>query len=161
MTRAVQTPCGGGGGGGSGRTPPAGVKAQRSGTPARVLAVGLACLPVGLWACPPLPEVETFAETGLAPEGAACATYLAQSGPGVSCHWAFAYRDLAAPALADTLWQTLTTCRDGRATGEDLPVNHPDSYALREWVSGGATYHVTVKDKGAENRTLVFLRVEG
>ena len=134
--------------------------AQRRGGCAIVLAGVLGVVPGALSACAPLPAVEGFATGGTAPEGAICTTYLAQTGPGVSCHWAFPFRDAAAPAFAEALWQVLTTCRAGEAAGGDLPVNHPDSYALREWVSGGVTYRVTVKDKGAEGRTLVFLRVE-
>ena len=37
-------------------------------------------------------------------------------------------------------------------------VNHPDSYDLHEWRTPSGTYAISVKDKGALNRTLVFLR---
>ena len=44
--------------------------------------------------------------------------------------------------------------------GEDQPVNHPDSYDLREWDTPDGTFAISVKDKGGLNRTLVFFRLE-
>ncbi len=94
-----------------------------------------------------------------APEGAVCTTYLGLSGDsGVSCHWEFAFRGAAAQQHADALWSTITRCRSGTVLGPDLRVNHPDSYDLRELKTGNVTYRVSLKDKAAQNRTLVFLR---
>ncbi len=43
---------------------------------------------------------------------------------------------------------------------DETQVNHPDSYYLRAWVHGRHVYTVSVKDKAALNRTLVFIRLE-
>jgi len=60
----------------------------------------------------------------------------------------------------EAIWSALTACRPGAAQGGDQPVNHPDSYDLRQWRADQGVYAVSVKDKGASNRTLVFLRFE-
>ena len=41
-----------------------------------------------------------------------------------------------------------------------MRVNHPDSYDLKELTVGNDIYRVSVKDKGGEKRTLVFVRLE-
>lgn len=90
-----------------------------------------------------------------------CTTYRTEtSRTGVSCHWPFPYRSKDAQVLGETLWQTLTTCRKGHSLGPDAQVNHPDSYALREWATNTGTYALSIKDKGALDQTLVFLRFE-
>ena len=94
-------------------------------------------------------------------ETAVCTSYVTQTGAtGTSCHWTFPFRDEAALSFADTLWQSLQSCRPGAPRGNDQQVNHPDSYDLREWQTPSATYAIAVKDKGALNQTLVFLRHE-
>lgn len=97
-----------------------------------------------------------------APEGATCTRYLASGGaPGLACHWSYPYRAPEAAARAGALWQALAGCRPGAAGGEDAAVNHPDSYALRLWKAGAVRYALSLKDKAAQGRTLVFLRREG
>jgi hypothetical protein len=41
----------------------------------------------------------------------------------------------------------------------DQSVNHPDAYDLRLFRLDGAEFAVSLKDKGALQQTLVFLRV--
>lgn len=95
------------------------------------------------------------------PVDATCSAYLGvDATTGVSCYWAFGFRDASAMAFAETLWASVTACRPGRAGAEDRPVNHPDSFALRIWETERGRYRVSVKDKGAQNRTLVFLGFE-
>ncbi|MGR3513153.1 MAG: hypothetical protein ACU0GG_10335 [Paracoccaceae bacterium] len=111
--------------------------------------------------CLMLETLDAFAVTDTPPSGATCSTYLtATAAKGVSCHWAFAFRDKKGLLFADELWATLSTCRAGDRLGADQIVNHPDSYDLREWRTSSGTYAISVKDKGALNRTLVFLRFE-
>ena len=111
--------------------------------------------------CAPLDALDAFAVSGAPPDGARCSTYLTAAGnTGASCHWEFAFREDAALVYADDLWSALTTCRPGETLGADQLVNHPDSYDLREWATPDSGYFISVKDKGALNRTLVFLRVE-
>lgn len=111
--------------------------------------------------CADLASLDDFAATLGAPEGAICATYLASAGTtGTSCHWRFSFRDVAANTLSDDLWRQLTSCRRGASPDAEQPVNHPDSYDLREWRTAEGTYAISVKDKGALGLTLVFLRFE-
>ncbi|MEM7179238.1 MAG: hypothetical protein AAGD47_09775 [Pseudomonadota bacterium] len=106
-------------------------------------------------------RIDGFQSGNDGPEGAVCTTYLGLSGgSGVSCHWEFAFRGAAAQHHADELWSTLTRCRSGVVLGPDIRVNHPDSYDLRELNAGEVTYRVSLKDKAALNRTLVFLRLD-
>ena len=111
--------------------------------------------------CTSVTRLENFAATDTLPDGAVCSTFLSQaSKPGTSCHWEFPFRDDEAVLMAKSLWATLKACRPGQAAGPDLQVNHPDSYDLQEWNSSDKSYHVSVKDKGQLQRTLVFFRVE-
>ncbi len=79
---------------------------------------------------------------------------------GVSCFWDHPYRDPSAAWLAASLWDELLACRDGVRPGPDDRVNHPDSYDLKTLTVGENAYSVSLKDKGEEGRTLVFLRLE-
>ncbi|MGC3940071.1 hypothetical protein ACOTTU_19875 [Roseobacter sp. EG26] len=131
--------------------------------PIAALALGafLATHPALADACKIPGYLEQYAQAAAAPEGAICTTYLdQQGGTGVSCHWAFPFRDDAATRFSNTVWTEIQTCRDGKALSPDQQVNHPDSYDLREWSSDRKTFRVSVKDKGGENRTLVFVSYE-
>ena len=111
--------------------------------------------------CTDIQALERHAESKSIPRGATCALYLSDTGTtGTSCHWEFPFRDQAALTFSDVLWQSLATCRAGRPLGADQPVNHPDSYELREWATPTGTYAISVKDKGALDRTMVFFRLE-
>lgn len=99
--------------------------------------------------------------TGTPPKGALCSTYTNQgAGTSVSCYWDFPFRDDAANRQATMLWSMLQRCHVGVKSTPDLRVNHPDSYRLKEWKVGSRLYSVSVKDKGALNKTLVFFRFE-
>ena len=103
----------------------------------------------------------TQIESGATPENAICRTYLTAEGTvGTSCHWPFAYRSGEAVTFADTLWQQISSCREGELEGQENSVNHPDSYALRTWAAASGVYRVSVKDKAQLNGTYVFLRTE-
>lgn len=111
--------------------------------------------------CEQLAALESYGLAGTAPDGATCSTFLGQSGKtGVSCYWVFAYRDASAERMANSLWAALKDCRPGTHLAPDRPVNHPDSFALREWSARDAVYRVSLKDKAGQRRTLVFLGLE-
>lgn len=111
--------------------------------------------------CERVVAVESYASTGTAPAGSACNTFVGLSADtGVSCYWEFSYRNDAAVLLADALWSEITGCRAGIQSEPDQRVNHPDSYDLKELTAGRDVYRVSVKDKGGQNRTLVFVRFE-
>ena len=108
--------------------------------------------------CATLNLLQDLDEPG-AIDGATCATFLTQEGTkGASCHWPHAFRAETARQQADDLWSEITLCHSGRPVAPDTGVNHPDSYDLKEWASDAGTWSVSVKDKGGQNRTLVFLR---
>lgn len=109
--------------------------------------------------CKSLSYFERTPSGASAPEGAACKQYLTlNASMGVSCHWTFSLRDRQATHFADAIWSEIKMCRDGQASASDLRVNHPDSYALREWISDAGIFSVSVKDKIALDNTLVFIR---
>ena len=111
--------------------------------------------------CALVSRLAAFRDGGEPPDGASCGTYVAQAGgAGVSCHWAYSYRDDAANRKADALWAALQGCRAGETKAPEVRVNHPDSHALREWVVGADVYRVSVKDKGARGQTFVFFALE-
>lgn len=111
--------------------------------------------------CPVIDALDLFAASGVPPSSATCITYVTDTAAvGASCHWSHPYRDGLAQSQAADLWRQLTACRDGHPLNEDTQVNHPDSYDLREWAHGQDVYGVSIKDKAALNRTLVFIRIE-
>jgi hypothetical protein len=111
--------------------------------------------------CTIFDTLDGFATTGTPPPEATCSTYRTQaSTTGTSCFWSHPYRGAAVPHIAADLWQSLTICRPGQILPQDSQVNHPDSYDLREWAHGADNYALSVKDKAALNRTLIFLRFE-
>ncbi len=136
--------------------------------PKRLLFSAWALLAIAPWAeagqmdsCEPIASLESYTLAKSSPRGATCATYLGQSSEiGVSCYWEFPYRNASAEQMANSLWTTLQKCRPGRPLASDQSVNHPDSFQLREWTTGNATYRVSLKDKAGQQRTLVFLGFE-
>lgn len=93
---------------------------------------------------------------------AKCQTSLMLGGGSqVHCGWSFEYR---APAAQDAFAQTIvavTNCLgpDTRAT-PDQDVNHPDFYDLQTFKADERIISVSLKDKGALEQTLVFVRIE-
>ena len=111
--------------------------------------------------CKPIAALESFTSAGTAPGGATCATFLGQAAKtGISCYWEFHYRDDSAQKLANSLWDVARDCRPGTHLATDKPVNHPDSFQLREWATQSVIYRVSVKDKAGQQRTFVFLGFE-
>ncbi|WP_170476542.1 hypothetical protein [Ruegeria arenilitoris] len=111
--------------------------------------------------CDVVDFLDQFTTSGTFPAGAECSAFTTSlATTGTSCFWSHPYRSTLALDHASELWATLTKCRVGRQMGQDDQVNHPDSYNLKEWVHEEDVYAVSVKDKGGQNRTFVFLRVE-
>jgi len=110
--------------------------------------------------CQRVLDVVTFEDKRHAPMGASCQTFNSHGGEqGVACWWSFDYRDHAAQDFAQTFWDDVTRCFAGAELGRDMPVNHPDSYDLRQWQSPKQTFALSLKDKAAIAQTLVFLRM--
>lgn len=93
--------------------------------------------------------IDAFVAQAAPPDAAAC--------EGEVCLWSHGYRDPAARARFDALSAALEACL-GHAISQDAPVNHPDSYVLRQFGQGAGTVYLSIKDKAALQRTLVFLR---
>ncbi|MEM7075357.1 MAG: hypothetical protein AAF484_09750 [Pseudomonadota bacterium] len=120
-------------------------------------------LPVVLiWLSGPAPAqtcgwVEALVSGQVSPdmaEGAVCTTE-----DQIVCRWDFAYRATAAGALFDTLSETLSACLDP-ADAPAAPVNHPDSYAQRQYRAAQTAVSVALKDKAGLDKSFVFLRVD-
>ena len=102
-------------------------------------------------------------DTLVLPQGTAdCRSSLAIGGARtMHCALEFPYRSQAATDAFDALLIDLTTCLGPTAImTADQTVNHPDAYDLREFVLDGRSYAVSIKDKGALQQTLVFVRVQ-
>ena len=112
-------------------------------------------------ACENLAALDDFIATGNAPMDATCVTFAAQTGSkGTSCHWSFPFRDQDAEDFFVSAWTEIRMCRSGALGVPDEGVNHPDSFELWQWVTASETYRVSIKDKGAERRTFVFVSRE-
>ena len=92
---------------------------------------------------------------------ASCRESLALGGASnVHCVLEFSYRSEDAARVFEALVQEITACVGRSATvTTDQSVNHPDAYDLREFQNGTQAYAVSIKDKGALQQTLVFVRV--
>ena len=86
-----------------------------------------------------------------------CATNL-ELGVGKArvCQWSFAYRSAAAATRYAALSAELTSCLGARKE-HSAPVNHPDSFEQIKFTSGGVTVSISLKDKGADQVTLLFV----
>lgn len=125
-----------------------------------LMTLAIAC-PARASDCNSFSYLELESSLSDAPEGAVCSQYRTlNASAGVSCYWEFSLRDGQATRFADAMWSEIKTCRNGQTSASDLRVNHPDSYLLREWASDAGTYSVSIKDKIALNRTLVFVRFD-
>ena len=84
-----------------------------------------------------------------------CLTTLALGGGrDVYCSWRFAYRS------EESVINEVTHCLGPDAIqSTDQQVNHPDAYDLRLFKVGTKEFAVSLKDKGALQQTLIFLRV--
>lgn len=126
----------------------------------RVPAFVCACIvSTAVLACDELDLLDGFVVDGVAPDGAYCTPYLTLSGvEGVVCQWDFPYRAPSAILLEERLRNQIQTCRRINAVLVDTPVNHPDSYNLRRWITQEAIYSLSIKDKGRLQSTFIFLR---
>lgn len=89
------------------------------------------------------------------------ATRSAGGADALHCFWMHPYRAAEADAAFERLVRTIRTCfDDARAIADDLRVNHPDSYDLKQFRADGALISVSRKDKATLGKTYVFLRAE-
>lgn len=111
--------------------------------------------------CLRINEIEDYVASNLAPAGSQCEVFIGlENSVGVSCFWAHPFRSAKADDFFEQTWNEVTSCRQGETSLEQGPVNHPDSYQQRELSTGGGVYRVARKDKGVEQRTLIFLSYE-
>ena len=92
---------------------------------------------------------------------ATCSTSPGLSGVrNVHCHWTYDYRTPEAIDAFEAVTAALSVCLGQNAVmATDQSVNHPDAYDLRLFRLDDAEFAVSLKDKGALQQTLVFLRV--
>lgn len=90
-----------------------------------------------------------------------CTDSLALGGArNIHCVLAYPYRSVDATRVFDALVDEVTACVGlGASIIQDQSVNHPDAYDLRTFEGGTRQYAVSIKDKGALQQTLVFVRV--
>jgi len=98
----------------------------------------------------------------LSGETGTCRTSLAMSGAtDVHCSWSFGYRAQAAEIVFRGLLDAVTACLGPDAVmTTDTSVNHPDTYTLRTFSLDGQEISLSLKDKGALQQSLVFVRVQ-
>lgn len=78
------------------------------------------------------------------------------------CAWGFPYRAAAATALFDEYNEQLPKCvGDDFTMVQDQSVNHPDFYDQRRYDLTHGAVSVSIKDKGALQKTYVFVAVHG
>lgn len=76
------------------------------------------------------------------------------------CSWEFPHRAPAAYERFERFSEEMKSCLGERARlTEDQSVNHPDSYALRGFELPQADVSVSIKAKGAQAKTFVFVRL--
>jgi hypothetical protein len=92
---------------------------------------------------------------------ASCRTSLTlNGGKAMHCYWAFPYRSDAAKDVFVSVIAEVSECLGPDAIqSRDQRVNHPDAYDLRLFEVGGQEFAVSLKDKGALQQTLIFVRV--
>ena len=110
--------------------------------------------------CEILDDVDV-GELQLAQGLAQCRASLALGGArSVHCVLEYEYRSDSATQVFSELTDALVACSDPAVTMiEDQSVNHPDAFVLRTFENALNTYAVSIKDKGALQQTLVFVRV--
>jgi len=98
----------------------------------------------------------------MAAQAGECRTSRALSGARhVQCSWSFGYRAVEAAEVFEGLTARVAACLGSEATmTSDSSVNHPDAYDLRMFDRYGQAFAVSVKDKGALQQTLVFIRAQ-
>lgn len=106
-------------------------------------------------------RVPLMLPNGTEDQQADCRTTLSLGGGrDLNCNWSFAYRSEAALAAFESVIAEVTECLGPDAVqSTDQQVNHPDAYDLRMFQVDGQEFAVSLKDKGALQQTLIFLRV--
>ena len=89
-----------------------------------------------------------------------CATVLTLGeGRSLNCNWAHPFRSTSASDQFTALVASVSACLGASAEmPRDLIVNHPDSYDLRQFTDAQGTVAISLKDKGALQQPLVFMR---
>lgn len=76
------------------------------------------------------------------------------------CQWVFPFREAEARKTFQRMTGGIEACsRTSVVLDRDQRVNHPDSYDLRRFERSGMAIDVSLKDKGAQQQTFVFLRI--
>lgn len=123
---------------------------------AALFAIGLVAPGAHATECAALTQ---FVIAGEYPEDATCSTSrVLGGGQSIDCYWTFAFRVDAARQEFSDLSELLRLCADGEVTSEGASVNHPDSYDQLTTQIAGRDVSLSLKDKGALNQTLIFLR---
>lgn len=126
---------------------------------AAIFAATLAASPV-LADCEALLGRDAGAAAHLfAPAAADCQTARQMTGEALFCYSEHPFRSETAVKQARQLEAALTACFGEIQTTEDAAVNHPDSYDARHFDVKDARISLSIKDKGALGKTLVFLRI--
>lgn len=94
-----------------------------------------------------------------APDTAICPTAQQTTGEALFCYSEHPFRSETALIRAEQLETELSACFAAVPTIADVTVNHPDSYDVRHFNVQGARISLSVKDKGALGKTLIFLRI--
>lgn len=91
-----------------------------------------------------------------------CTKGIALGGaPFTHCAWPFAFRSITATHAFDATVAAIANCPDAQTRlTVDQPVNHPDSYDLRQLQFPGGEVGISIKDKGALAQTYVFIRIQ-
>lgn len=93
-----------------------------------------------------------------APYAPTCQTALQTTGETLVCYSEHPFRSETATALAEKIEAKIAACFDAPVRQQDAEVNHPDSYAARWFDVPAGRLYLSVKDKGALQKTLVFVR---
>jgi len=94
--------------------------------------------------------------------GASECEFARQPGGGIYyCVWSYRLRAAEARRAFEEMDGQLRACLGQHAQARSDPgVNHPDTYDARQYPVLGARVTVSLKDKGALQRSLVFVRVD-
>ena len=78
------------------------------------------------------------------------------------CQWSFPLRNPAALDFFEEFEADALACLPlGVPLAPDQQVNHPDTYALKQYPFKDGVLNLSLKDKGNLGRSFVFLRVSG
>lgn len=78
----------------------------------------------------------------------------------IHCRWSFGFRSDESIGMQDRLASDIRNCLNASAISPEQGVNHPDTYDQQLHRAGDMALSVSLKDKAALQRSLVFLRIE-